>query len=50
MNDELALDITIEALGKYAKNCEKDPIAEVMNPIEGTYLMTNSLCCFVVES
>jgi dihydroxyacetone kinase-like predicted kinase len=43
MNDELALDVTIEALGKYAKNCEKDPIAEVMNPIEGTYLMTNSL-------
>ena len=41
MNDELA--ITIEALGKYAKNCEKDPIAKVMNPIEGTYLMTNSL-------
>ena len=43
MNEQLAFDITIEALGKYAKNCEKDPVAKVMNPIEGTYLMTNSL-------
>jgi len=42
-NDKLAFDITIDGLVKYAKKCAKDPVTKTMNPIEGSYLMTNSL-------
>lgn len=43
MNDKLAFNITLKGLKTYAQKCEKDPVMKMMNPIEGSYLMTNSL-------
>ena len=42
-NEKLAFDLTIKSLEGYAKKCTKDKNKKMMNPIEGTYLMTNSL-------
>ena len=42
-NEELAFDLTINTLERYAKKCIKDKDKKMMNPVEATYLMTNSL-------
>lgn len=42
-NEKLAFNITLDGLGNYATKCKKDPITKTMNPIEGSYLMSNSL-------
>tara|TARA_X000000950_G_C13579573_1_gene522926 strand:+ start:315 stop:572 length:258 start_codon:yes stop_codon:yes gene_type:complete len=42
-NEKLAFDLTLKSLEGYAKKCTKDKNKKMMNPIEGTYLMTNSL-------
>tara|TARA_B100001057_G_scaffold52002_1_gene46176 strand:+ start:1350 stop:1595 length:246 start_codon:yes stop_codon:yes gene_type:complete len=42
-NEELAFDLTINSLKSYAKKCTKDKDKKMMNPLEGTYLMSNSL-------
>jgi DNA-binding protein YbaB len=42
-NEKLAFNLTIKSLKDYAKKCTKDKNKKMMNPIEGTYLMSNSL-------
>jgi dihydroxyacetone kinase-like predicted kinase len=42
-NEKLAFNLTIKSLKDYAKKCTKDKNSKMMNPIEGTYLMSNSL-------
>ena len=42
-NKKLAFNLAIKSLEDYAKKCTKDKNSKMMNPIEGTYLMSNSL-------
>ena len=42
-NNDLAFDLILKTLTEYAEKCTKDKGKDVMNPIEGTYLLATNL-------
>jgi hypothetical protein len=44
-NNDLAFNVTVDALGKYATKCKKDKKRNIMDPILGSYLLTHQLAC-----
>ena len=47
-NDELAFNLAIEMMSKYAKECEKDKKTKEMDPFLGTYQLINQLASSLI--